>query len=185
MLWLPASVGGPALAWTAGPVVPQLLAPWDPLNFVEIKNPFGSHQTNPPADAWWVGLYLFLKEEKMFFGTPWGWAIFIVKICFRETPYCAQMILLGKSDSSLANLLIQGIQDFELPVLRIVWPDWINQVRSIQKAATGTFLHSDTTRKAVNYYLWDQNCNCIAPLEWLPSFSWNTALVASRAECFA
>ena len=29
-----------------------------------------SLQTNPQADAWWVGLYLFLK--KMFFGTPYG-----------------------------------------------------------------------------------------------------------------
>ena len=29
-----------------------------------------SLQTNPHADTWWVGLYLFLK--KMFFGTPYG-----------------------------------------------------------------------------------------------------------------
>ena len=34
----------------------------DPLKFVEIKNPFGSLQTNPQADAWWVGL-LFVFEK--------------------------------------------------------------------------------------------------------------------------
>ena len=28
-----------------------------PLNFAEIRNPFGFLQTNPQADAWWVGLY--------------------------------------------------------------------------------------------------------------------------------
>ena len=35
------------------------------LNLVEIKNPFGSVQTNPQADAWWVPL-LFLKEVFFF-----------------------------------------------------------------------------------------------------------------------
>ena len=34
----------------------------DPLKIVEIKNPFGFLQTNPQADAWWVGLYWFLKK---------------------------------------------------------------------------------------------------------------------------
>ena len=29
----------------------------DPLNVVKIKNLFGSLQTNPHADAWWVGPY--------------------------------------------------------------------------------------------------------------------------------
>ena len=29
---------------------------------VEIKNPFGFLQTNPQADAWRVGLILFLKK---------------------------------------------------------------------------------------------------------------------------
>ena len=38
------------------------------LNLVEIKNPFGSVQTNPQADAWWVPLFIFLK--KCFFETP-------------------------------------------------------------------------------------------------------------------
>ena len=32
-------------------------------NFVEIKNPFGSLQTNPQAGAWWVKLYLFVKKK--------------------------------------------------------------------------------------------------------------------------
>ena len=38
------------------------------LNLIEIKNPFGSVQTNPQADAWWVPLFIFLK--KCFFETP-------------------------------------------------------------------------------------------------------------------
>ena len=38
------------------------------LNLVKIKNPFGSVQTNPQADAWWVPLFIFLK--KCFSGTP-------------------------------------------------------------------------------------------------------------------
>ena len=41
----------------------------DPLNFVEIKHPFGFLQTNPQVDAWRGGLILFLK--KVFFGTPY------------------------------------------------------------------------------------------------------------------
>ena len=40
------------------------------LNLVEIKNPFGSVQTNLQADAWWVPLFILLKK------------------CFFETPYC-------------------------------------------------------------------------------------------------
>ena len=40
------------------------------LNLVKIKNPFGSVQTNPQADAWWVPLFIFLKK------------------CFSGTPYC-------------------------------------------------------------------------------------------------
>ena len=32
------------------------------LNLGEIKNPFGSVQTNPQADAWWVPLFIFLKK---------------------------------------------------------------------------------------------------------------------------
>ena len=35
------------------------------LNLVEIKNPFGSVQTNPQANAWWVPLFISLK--KVFF----------------------------------------------------------------------------------------------------------------------
>ena len=35
----------------------------------EIKNPFGSVQTNPQANAWWVPLFIFFKK------------------CFSETPY--------------------------------------------------------------------------------------------------
>ena len=35
-----------------------------PPKFVEIKNPFGSLQTNPQADAWWVGpLFVFEKSS--------------------------------------------------------------------------------------------------------------------------
>ena len=41
--------------------------PEDPLNLVETKNPFGSFQTNPKADAWWVPPFFFLK--KWFFET--------------------------------------------------------------------------------------------------------------------
>ena len=37
---------------------------------VEIKNPFGSLQTNPQANAWWVALIFILK--KCFFGTPYS-----------------------------------------------------------------------------------------------------------------
>ena len=33
------------------------------LNLVEIKNPFGSVQTDPQADAWWVPLFIFLKKS--------------------------------------------------------------------------------------------------------------------------
>ena len=33
-----------------------------PLNFVEIKNPLGSFQTNPQANAWWVVVLIFLKN---------------------------------------------------------------------------------------------------------------------------
>ena len=40
-----------------------------PLNFVEIKNPFGFLQTNLKADAWWVPPIRFSKK------------------CFSETPY--------------------------------------------------------------------------------------------------
>ena len=36
--------------------------PRTPLNVVKIKNPFGSFQTSPQADAWWVVLILFLKN---------------------------------------------------------------------------------------------------------------------------
>ena len=39
------------------------------LNFVDIKNPFGSVQTNPQTDAWWVPLLILLK--KCFSGTPY------------------------------------------------------------------------------------------------------------------
>ena len=39
------------------------------LNLVKIKNPFGSVQTNPQADAWWVPLLIFLK--KCFFETAY------------------------------------------------------------------------------------------------------------------
>ena len=42
--------------------------PEAPLNFVEIKNPFESFQTNPLANAWWVVLFIFSKK------------------CFSETP---------------------------------------------------------------------------------------------------
>ena len=36
--------------------------PEDPLNLVEIKNPFGSFQTNPKAYAWWVPPFFFWKK---------------------------------------------------------------------------------------------------------------------------
>ena len=42
--------------------------PEDPLNFVGIKNSFGSLQTNSKADDWWVPPFLFLK--KCFLETP-------------------------------------------------------------------------------------------------------------------
>ena len=35
-----------------------------PLNFVEIKNPFGFFQTNPQANAWWVVLFILSKKCK-------------------------------------------------------------------------------------------------------------------------
>ena len=35
--------------------------PEDPLNLVKIKNPFGSFQTNPKADAGWVPPFFFEK----------------------------------------------------------------------------------------------------------------------------
>ena len=38
------------------------------LNLGKIKNPFGSVQTNPEADAWWVPLFIIMK--KCIFGTP-------------------------------------------------------------------------------------------------------------------
>ena len=36
--------------------------PEDPLNMVQIKNPFGSLQTNPKTDAWWVPTFFFCKK---------------------------------------------------------------------------------------------------------------------------
>ena len=33
-----------------------------PLKFAEVKNPFGSFQFNPKADAWWVLLILLSKN---------------------------------------------------------------------------------------------------------------------------
>ena len=36
--------------------------PEDPLNLVEIKNHFGSFQTNPKADAWWVPPFFFFEK---------------------------------------------------------------------------------------------------------------------------
>ena len=36
--------------------------PKDPLNLVQIKNPFGFLQTKPQADAWWVALISFFKK---------------------------------------------------------------------------------------------------------------------------
>ena len=35
--------------------------PEDPLNLVEIKNPFGSFLYNPQADAWWVPPFFLMK----------------------------------------------------------------------------------------------------------------------------
>ena len=32
-------------------------------NFVEIKNPFGSLQTNPEADAWWVRIFFVFEKS--------------------------------------------------------------------------------------------------------------------------
>ena len=37
------------------------------LNLVKIKNPFGSVQTNPQADAWWLVGSAFYFLEKVFF----------------------------------------------------------------------------------------------------------------------
>ena len=42
--------------------------PEDPLNMVQIKNPLGSLQTNPKADAWWVPPFFF--EKSCFCETP-------------------------------------------------------------------------------------------------------------------
>ena len=39
--------------------------PEDPLNLVEIKNPFGSFQTNPKADAWWVPPFFFRTQVSL------------------------------------------------------------------------------------------------------------------------
>ena len=39
--------------------------PEDPLNLVEIKNPYGSFHYNPPADAWWVEIF-FLDQNLEF-----------------------------------------------------------------------------------------------------------------------
>ena len=43
----------------------------DPLNFVEIKN-FVFLQTNPQADAWWVGHNLLLKKKVFLWYTLMG-----------------------------------------------------------------------------------------------------------------
>ena len=56
---------------TSSPCSGELWGVWwleDPLNFVEIKNPFGSFQSNLMADAWWVPPICFWKK------------------CFSETP---------------------------------------------------------------------------------------------------
>ena len=41
---------------------PNFKWPEDPLNMVQIKNPFGFLQTNPKADAWWVPPFFLLKK---------------------------------------------------------------------------------------------------------------------------
>ena len=69
----------------------------DPLNIVEIKNPFGFLLTNPQADALWVALIFILKKVffwytlmNMSYGGPkemaqrWGMCLFFQNIHF----YC-------------------------------------------------------------------------------------------------
>ena len=40
---------------------PNFKRPEDPLNLVQIKNPFGSFQCNPQAYAWWVPPFFLMK----------------------------------------------------------------------------------------------------------------------------
>ena len=57
--------------------------PEDPLNLVQIKNPFGSFQCNPQAYAWWVPPF------------------FLMKILNLETPYCTYDSENSKTENSI------------------------------------------------------------------------------------
>ena len=48
---------------------PNFKRPEDPLNLVQIKNPFGSFQCDPQAYAWWVPPFFWMKILN--FGTPY------------------------------------------------------------------------------------------------------------------
>ena len=68
----------------------------DPLNFVEIKNPFGSLQSNLMADAWWVPPICFWKR------------------CVSETPYCALCVLTHLTWSQcLKDSRIEDLEDWK------------------------------------------------------------------------
>ena len=47
---------------------PNFKRPEDPLNLVQIKNPFGSFQCDPQAYAWWVPPFFLMKILNL--GTP-------------------------------------------------------------------------------------------------------------------
>ena len=55
--------------------------------FVEIKNPFGSFQTNPKAHAWWVPPFFLLKKV-VFVKHPNG------DMCFQLMNLVPQLIFL-------------------------------------------------------------------------------------------
>ena len=77
----------------------------DPLNFVEIKNPFGSFQTSLKTDAWWVTPKLFVKKldfldtQKILFQDKTN----MMKLCHLYVACLVQLLL---KESVLTNCLI-------------------------------------------------------------------------------
>ena len=88
-----------------------------PLNFIEIKKSFGSFQTNPQANAWWVVLLIFLKK------------------CFSETPYSPHpkislpypsnltysTTVLNPSEMAFSNGNAKGLMEDNILNLRILY----------------------------------------------------------------
>ena len=96
---------------------PNFKRPEDPLNLVQIKNPFGSFQCDPQAYAWWVPPF------------------FSMKILNLETPYWTcitstfmPFVLLPSSDTAVLGHIwvLMSTQDKKAPkwviIMACIWP---------------------------------------------------------------